>query len=93
MHYKLRIIYNVTIAKWRIDNPLLPGSSDWSLQVWDRNLNEWVYLADCKRPGEYTYIESIEVIDPDEEMLEQRKASGSKPEDSIDDDNSSSPES
>lgn len=91
MHYKLRIIYNVTIAKWRIDNPLLPNSSNWALQVFDRNLNEWVYLTECKRPGEYTYIEKIEVIDPDTDMLEE--ASGSKPEDSIDGDNSDNTES
>ena len=98
MVYKLRITFNVSVAKWRIDNPLLPDSSDWALQVWDRNLDQWVYLADCIRPGEKTFIEKIEVLDADpatirEQQEYERKTSGSKPEDSTDDDNSEHKES
>jgi hypothetical protein len=66
MLYNVKITYDVTIAKWRIDDPKDINNADWALMVYDRNLQQWVFLADCNRPGETTYIESIQVM-PDKE--------------------------
>ena len=61
--YHLRITYQVSLAEWRIDDPRIPENSNWALQVYDRNLQQWVYLSECTRPGENVLIEKIEVLD------------------------------
>lgn len=61
--YHLRITYQVSVAEWRIDDPKIPDNSDWALQVYDRNLQQWVYLSECTRPGENVLIEKIEVLE------------------------------
>lgn len=61
--YHLRITYQVSLAEWRIDDPRIPENSNWALQVYDRNLQQWVYLSECTRPGESVLIEEIEVLE------------------------------
>lgn len=63
MIYKLRILYEVGIAKWRIDDQTIPENREWSLFVYDRNKEEWVELNDCNRPGEYVRIKHVQVLD------------------------------
>lgn len=31
--------------------------------VYDRNLEKWVYVNECDRPGESITIDSIEILD------------------------------
>jgi hypothetical protein len=61
--YHLRITFDVTIAEWRIDDPRDVKNAEWSLDVYDRNLGQWVNLNDCCRPGEQSKIVKIEVLD------------------------------
>lgn len=63
MLYKLRILYEVSIAKWRIDDQTIPDNREWSLQVYDRNKEEWTTVNDCKREGEYVLIKHIQVVE------------------------------
>lgn len=63
MTYNLRITYNVKIAKWRIDDQTIIENREWSLMVYDRNLEKWVYVNECDRPGESITIDSIEILD------------------------------
>ena len=61
--YHLRITFDVTIAEWRIDDPSDVKNAEWSLDVYDRNLGQWVNLTDLTRPGEQCRIVKIEVLD------------------------------
>jgi uncharacterized membrane protein len=63
MIYKLRILYEVGIAKWRIDDQNNPDNREWSLQVYDRNKEEWNAVNDCNREGEYVLIKHIQVLE------------------------------
>jgi hypothetical protein len=63
MHYNLEITFNIKVAKWRIDDPSDTNNAEWSLSVYDRNLERWVHTADLNRPGEKAYISSIKIIE------------------------------
>lgn len=62
MHYRLILEFDIQIAKWRIDNPLLRENMEWSLSVYDRNKGEWVNTKYLNRPGEHAYISKVTVI-------------------------------
>lgn len=59
MHYDLELTFNVRIAKWRIDDPREQENIEWSLSVYDRNLEEWVNINDLNRPGEYGMLDEL----------------------------------
>ena len=73
MHYDMDITFNVRIAKWRIDDPTDTKNAEWSLWVYDRNLERWVNIVDLNRPGEYGRIESIHIYTDDERPLKAPK--------------------
>lgn len=58
--YDLRVTFRVKLKKWRIDDQSDPVNREWSLKVYDRNLEEWVNVKHINRPGEEAYIEYIE---------------------------------
>lgn len=62
MHYDLEITFNVRIAKWRIDDPRDKDNIEWSLSVYDRNLQEWVNINELNRPGEYGMLDELTII-------------------------------
>jgi len=57
--YDLRVTLRVKIKKWRIDDQSNEDNWEWSTQVFDRNLQQWVNIVNLNRPGEESYIESI----------------------------------
>lgn len=57
--YDLRIVLRVKVKKWRIDDPSNEANWEWSTNVYDRNLQQWINIVNLKRPGEDGYIESI----------------------------------
>lgn len=61
-NFHLKITFDINIAEWRIDDPSNVDNHEWSLSVFDRNLNEWKPLSECTRPGESYRIAKIEVI-------------------------------
>jgi hypothetical protein len=63
MHYRLKIVYDVKIAKWRIDDQNIVENREWSLRVFDRNKELWLPVRDLNRPGEYAKLMSIEVLE------------------------------
>lgn len=63
MVYKLRILYEVGIAKWRIDDQTNPANREWKLEVFDRNNQQWTVVNECQREGEYVVIKHIEVLE------------------------------
>lgn len=69
MHYDMDITFNVRIAKWRIDDPTDAKNAEWSLWVYDRNLEKWVNIIDLNRPGEYGRVESIHVYTDEDKRL------------------------
>lgn len=58
--YDLRVTFRVKLKKWRVDDQSIPDNREWSLKVYDRNLEEWVNVKHLNRPGEEAYIEDIE---------------------------------
>jgi len=58
--YDLRVTFRIKLKKWRIDDQSNTSNREWSLKVYDRNLGEWVNTAHINRPGEESYIESIQ---------------------------------
>jgi len=62
--YDLRVTFRVKLKKWRIDDQSIVDNREWSLNVHDRNLNQWVNINELTRPGESAKIESIEEIKP-----------------------------
>ena len=62
-HHKLRILYEVSLSKWRIDDQSKKENQEWCLFVYDRNNEDWIAVNECKRDGEYATIKHIEVID------------------------------
>ena len=63
MHYKLQLIYEIRIAKWRIDDQNLEENREWSLKVFDRNKQLWLPVKYLDRPGEYAKITEVKVIE------------------------------
>lgn len=61
--YDLRLTFRVKLKRWRIDDQSKKENQEWSLQFWDRNLEEWKIAnkSDLNRPGEEAYIESIHI--------------------------------
>lgn len=57
--YDLRIVLRVKLKRWRIDDQSIEDNREWSTQVFDRNLQQWVNIVNLNRPGEESYIESI----------------------------------
>jgi hypothetical protein len=57
--YDLRIVLRVKLKRWRIDDQSIESNREWSTDVFDRNLKEWVNITELDRPGEESYIESI----------------------------------
>jgi hypothetical protein len=57
--YDLRIVLRVKLKRWRIDDQSIESNREWSTDVFDRNLKEWVNVTELDRPGEESYIESI----------------------------------
>jgi hypothetical protein len=57
--YDLRIVLRVKLKRWRIDDQSIESNREWSTDVFDRNLKEWVNVTELNRPGEESYIESI----------------------------------
>lgn len=62
MEYDLRVTFRVKIKKWRIDDQSDVANREWCLKVYDRNNGQWVNTNNLTRPGEETYIESIEIL-------------------------------
>jgi hypothetical protein len=58
--YDLRIVLRVKLKRWRIDDQSVITNREWSTEVFDRNIKEWVNITELDRPGEDSYIESIE---------------------------------
>jgi len=75
--HHLKLTFDVHIAEWRIDDPRKPENNNWSLEVFDENLGQWIRLTDCTRPGESHMISKIEYLG----KYEPEEASGSTPED------------
>jgi hypothetical protein len=57
--YDLRIVLRVKLKRWRIDDQSDEANREWSTQVFDRNLQQWINIVNLNRPGEESYIESI----------------------------------
>lgn len=57
--YDLRIVLRVKLKRWRIDDQSIEDNREWSTQVFDRNLQQWINITQLTRPGEESYIESI----------------------------------
>lgn len=57
--YDLRVVLRVKLKRWRIDDQSVITNREWSTDVFDRNLKEWVNITELDRPGEDSYIESI----------------------------------
>ena len=58
--YDLRVTFRVKLKRWRIDDQRDTNNREWSLNVYDRNLGEWINVKHTNRPGEEAYIETIE---------------------------------
>jgi hypothetical protein len=58
--YDLRIVLRVKLKRWRIDDQSVITNREWSTEVFDRNIKDWVNITELDRPGEDSYIESIE---------------------------------
>lgn len=65
-NYKLRILYEVSLAKWRIDDQTKKENQEWCLYVYDRNKAEWIPANSCNRDGEYVRVKHIQVVENDE---------------------------
>lgn len=60
---KLRILYEVEIAKWRIGDQNEVENREWALHVYDRNQQEWVQVNALGAPGEKAIIKHIQVVE------------------------------
>lgn len=60
---KLKILYEVTIAKWRIDDQNDPDNREWCLYVYDRNQQKWTQVNTLDSPGEGAIIRHIQVVE------------------------------
>jgi hypothetical protein len=62
--YDLRVTFRIKLKRWRIDDQSNISNREWALKVYDRNLERWWNVNDLNRPGEESYIESIEEVSP-----------------------------
>jgi hypothetical protein len=60
---KLRILYEVDIATWRIGDQREVENREWSLHVYDRNQERWVQVSTLNGPGEKAVIRHIQIIE------------------------------
>jgi hypothetical protein len=60
---KLRILYEVDIAKWRIEDQSKLENREWCLYVYDRNKEHWVAVNTLDAPGEGVSIKHIQVVE------------------------------
>ena len=60
---KLRILYEVEIAKWRIGDQNEVENREWALHVYDRNQQQWVQVNALDAPGEKAIIKHIQVVE------------------------------
>jgi hypothetical protein len=60
---KLRILYEVEIATWRIGNQNEIENREWALHVYDRNQQQWVQVNALDAPGEKATIKHIQVVE------------------------------
>lgn len=60
--YNLRVTFRVKLKKWRIDDQSIPSNRKWTLMVYDEVLKQKKNISNFDRPGEETWIESIEEI-------------------------------
>jgi hypothetical protein len=60
---KLRILYEVEIATWRIGNQNEIENREWALHVYDRNQQQWVQVNALDAPGEKAIIKHIQVVE------------------------------
>ena len=63
VNYKLRILYEVDIAKWRIGNQRYPENREWCLYVFDRNQEEWVPANTFTGAGEGVSIKHLQIVE------------------------------
>jgi hypothetical protein len=62
VNYKVRILYEVDIAKWRIGDQTLDENREWCLYVFDRNNGTWVAVNTLPE-GEGAKIKHIQVVE------------------------------
>jgi len=62
-NYKLRILYEINIAKWRIGDQRDPENRQWCLYVFDKNQGEWVPVNTLKDAGEEASIKHIQIVE------------------------------
>jgi hypothetical protein len=60
---KLRILYEVEIATWRIGDQNEVENREWALHVYDRNQQQWVQVNALDAPGEKAIIKHIQVVE------------------------------
>ena len=60
---KLKILYEVNIAKWRIGDQEQIENREWCLYVYDRNKQEWVQVNNLDSPGEGATIKHVHVVE------------------------------
>lgn len=63
MNYKLHLLFEVNLAKWRIDDQRDPNNQEWCLMVYDRNKQEWISVNACDRPGEGAKLLTINIAE------------------------------
>ncbi len=63
MEYTFRVIFKVKLKKWRIDDQHDPKNVEWSLNVYDRNLKQWVNINNLDRPNEMGELEEIQILE------------------------------
>lgn len=59
-NYNLKILYEVKIAKWRIDDQMIPENQEWRLCVFDRNQGKWVIVSTLS-PSEGAKVVMMEI--------------------------------
>ena len=62
-NYKLRILYEVDIAKWRVGDQRDPENRQWCLYVFDKNQEEWVAVNTLKDAGEGASIKHMQIVE------------------------------
>jgi hypothetical protein len=60
---KLRILYEVEIAKWRIGDQNEIENREWALYVYDRNQQKWLQVSMLNPPTESATIKHIQIIE------------------------------
>lgn len=60
---KLRILYEVEIANWRIGNQEEIKNREWALYVYDRNQEKWCQVSTLNPPTETAVIKHIQIIE------------------------------